>query len=118
MGGFKSRLSRYLNGNKRAHWHIDYLLERASIRGIILCETDDRTECIIARALQSQFDSIPHFGSSDCKCNSHLFFATDEIKSGIMAELNSLGMRPRLARDLIWCKEQPVTGMRGEVGKR
>ena len=100
MGGLKSRLSRHLKENKKPHWHIDYLLQRASISGIILCETGDRVECNIAQALSHQFDSIPGFGSSDCQCRSHLFFAADEMKSTIMATLNSLSMEPRLTGDL------------------
>jgi len=98
MGGFKSRLRHHLNDNKRLHWHIDYLLQKASISSIILGETNDRAECAVAQALSRQFDSIPGFGSSDCKCQSHLFFATDEMKSTILAILKLLNIKPRLAR--------------------
>ena len=97
MGGFKSRLNRHLKSNKKPHWHIDYLLQKASISEIILCETNDRMECTIAQVLNGQFDSIPGFGASDCKCRSHLFLATDKMKPSIMATLSSLGMEPRLA---------------------
>ena len=100
LSGLKSRLSRHLKENKKPHWHIDYLLQRASISGIILCETGDRVECTIAQALSRQFDSIPGFGCSDCQCHSHLFFATGEMKSIIMATLSSLGVEPRLAQGL------------------
>ncbi len=93
MGGFKSRLNRHLKGDKKRHWHIDYLLEKASIVDIILYETKDRAECPIAQVLSCQFDSISGFGSSDCKCRSHLFFATDKMKSIIMATLNSLPIK-------------------------
>ncbi len=93
MGGFKSRLNRHLKSNKKPHWHIDYLLEKASIVDIILCETNDRVECTIAQALNGQFDSIPGFGSSDCKCRSHLFFATDKMKPTITATLDSLPIK-------------------------
>ena len=98
MGGFKARLSHHLKGSKKAHWHIDYLLSKASITGGILCETENRIECAIARALSHQFDSISGFGCSDCRCPSHLFFATDEnqMKLTIMATFNSLGIEPRL----------------------
>jgi len=98
MGGFKSRLNRHLQGNRKPHWHIDYLLNKASITGIILCETNDRVECTIAQALNDQFDSITGFGASDCQCRSHLFFSTDEMKASIMSILNRLGMQPRLSR--------------------
>ena len=92
MGGFKSRLSRYLGEDKKPRWHIDYLLSRSSISGIILCETEDRVECAIAQALSRQLDSIPGFGSSDCQCRSHLFFSADgsQMKSTMWATLNSL----------------------------
>jgi len=97
IGGFKSRLNRHLRSNKKPFWHIDYLLEKASVSEIILCETKDRAECTVAQALSHQFNSIPGFGSSDCKCRGHLFFAADEMKKSIMAILNSLGMEPKLA---------------------
>ena len=98
MGGLKSRLNHHLKGNKRPRWHIDYLLQRASITDIILCETEDRVECAIAQALSHQLDSIPGFGSSDCKCRSHLFFATDErqMKTKVMANINLLDIKPRV----------------------
>ena len=97
MGGFRARLNRHLKGNKRPHWHIDYLLSKAFIREIILCEANNRLECTIAQALSHQFDSIPGFGSSDCKCKSHLFFAADEMKSTILAILNRLDVKQRQA---------------------
>jgi Uri superfamily endonuclease len=100
MGGLKSRLSRHLQRNKKPHWHIDYLLQKAFISDVILCPTKHRVECTIAQALSHQFDSIPGFGSSDCRCRSHLFFATEEMKPAIMAILTPLGIAPRLAQDL------------------
>ena len=100
MGGLESRISRHLTNSKKHHWHIDYLLDKASISGVILCETEARTECTIARALNHQLDSITGFGSSDCRCQSHLFFATNErqMKSTTITALNSLDMSPRLLR--------------------
>jgi len=98
MGSFKSRLNRHIKRNKKAHWHIDYLRQRASINDVILCETGSRVECAIARSLSRQFDFIPGFGSSDCKYRSHLFFASDEeqMKSKVMANISRLGIKPRL----------------------
>ncbi len=100
MGGFTSRLNRHLKQNRKPLWHIDYLLQKANISGIALCETDDRVECVIAQALSHQFDCIPGFGSSDCKCLSHLFFSADEnqMKQTILATLNSLPISKRIHR--------------------
>jgi len=97
MNGLKSRLSRHLRKDKKRHWHIDYLLDRASIIDVAVHETAARTECAIAGILDSSFESVPGFGCSDCRCRSHLFFNTDEkllrwgIESAITAiPLNSL----------------------------
>ena len=96
MSGLKSRLGYHLKKSKKRHWHIDYLLEKATIVDISVCETRERSECVIARALSSQFDSIPNFGSSDCRCRSHLFFNTDEgqMRAGIKAAIASLAVSP------------------------
>jgi len=96
MGGIKGRLGRHLRQNQKRYWHIDYLLDKASIDEAIVCETGERAECEIAHALGAQFDCIPNFGSSDCKCQSHLLFSGEAMKPKIMATLDSLGLRPRL----------------------
>ena len=92
MGGVKSRVSRHLRRDKKPHWHIDYLLEKASVVDISVCQSEDRVECTIAQALGSQFDSIPGFGSSDCRCRSHLFFTAEErhIKTAVKSILTSM----------------------------
>ncbi len=100
LGSLESRLSRHLQRDKKLRWHIDYLLQKASINNIIICETEDRIECTIAQALSRKFDSIPGFGSSDCKCASHLFFTTEKMEQEIITVLNSLGMKPRLVEDI------------------
>ena len=51
MNGLKARLDRHLRGDKKLHWHIDYLLQEATISNIVICETGDRIECAIARTL-------------------------------------------------------------------
>jgi len=95
MGGFKARLRHHLKDNKKTHWHIDYLLEKASVISLILCQTTDRAECAIAQAISGRFDSIPGFGSSDCRCRSHLFLAANEMTSTISAAINQLGYEIR-----------------------
>lgn len=80
--GIKARVGRHLREDKKRHWHIDYLLERAEIIGIFV---GDKPECSIAGHLESRFDLIKGFGSSDCRCRSHLFFCPDEdeLRTGI-----------------------------------
>ena len=80
MNGFKARLAHHLRNSRRPHWHIDYLLKEAKLLDIILCPSEQRMECFLAQALAEEFQSIPNFGASDCKCRSHLYFANDKEK--------------------------------------
>lgn len=74
LGGIKARVERHIKKkNKRKFWHIDYLLEYANVERVLIIK-DMRLECYIARMLQKfGFKHIPSFGSSDCRCRSHLF---------------------------------------------
>ena len=51
MNGLRHRLSRHIRKEKKKHWHIDYLLERAAIIDVAVHETDRKSECAIAAAL-------------------------------------------------------------------
>jgi|GEM_PF-366636 Uri superfamily endonuclease len=73
--GMRSRLDRHLKGVKRLHWHIDYLLRYADIDAIIYGQCRRDEECALANQLSSIFQSVPSFGSTDCRCSSHLFFS-------------------------------------------
>ena len=76
LGGFKSRINRHLTEDKKPKWHIDYLLNEARVLQVILYETEQRLECLLSQALTNELPFIPDFGSSDCQCRSHLYFAT------------------------------------------
>lgn len=93
LAGFKARLNRHLTKNKKPKWHIDYLLNEAEIREIILFQTVKRLECLLSQALGGELTSIPHFGCSDCHCKSHLFFSTDKdsLVETITASITRLG---------------------------
>ena len=80
LNGIEPRVNYHLRKNKKPRWHIDYLLGEASIKRIVLYETEGRLECILAQALSKEFPSIPGFGSSDCKCQSHLYFECGSAK--------------------------------------
>ena len=78
MNGLKRRIDRHLKKQKRLHWHIDYLLEKASIEEIICIETENKIECELAQRLGNILAWVPGFGASDCKCKSHLYFAKNK----------------------------------------
>ena len=74
-GGLAPRLSRHLRMAKKRHWHIDFLLARASVSTIVCAVTTEKFECDFARRLTASLSAIPGFGASDCGCPSHLFYA-------------------------------------------
>ena len=96
LGGFRSRLNRHLRTDKKPHWHIDYLLEKAELDAIITGETQEKTECMISRELAQRFDSMPGFGASDCRCSSHLFFGADDMRTTVVSAFEGVGLEPKL----------------------
>jgi len=86
-GGLAARLHRYTSGPRNNHWHIDYLLEHARVIGALFRADDDRRECNWARWVGEWTPRrIPRFGSSDCRCESHLFFVGNRKKTEEMAQ--------------------------------
>ena len=76
-GGLWSRIKRHLTRCKKKFWHIDYLLasgNKCHIEAIIVIPCL-RVEHELAATLSKVADGIVKgFGSSDCKCPSHLMF--------------------------------------------
>ena len=74
-GGLAARLSHHLNLAASPHWHIDYLRPHTDVREIWYGRTRPRAEHQWALALsQIRGAGMPihGFGSSDCRCPSHL----------------------------------------------
>ncbi len=77
QGGLLPRLGRHLRSEKKLRWHIDYLLRHARIVEIRWHVGPERLECTWARAIGQSSAPRPlfrGFGSSDCRCPSHLFY--------------------------------------------
>jgi sugar fermentation stimulation protein A len=77
MGGLGARINRHLRKQKKIWWHIDYLLQKGRVRGVMSAVTNERLECQLADGLGHAFNNYPGFGSSDCHCQSHLFFSVE-----------------------------------------
>jgi len=76
MGGFGRRIPRYLSAHRKVKWHIDYLLEKAHIIGVLLIPSEERIEEEIAFRLARTdgiLESIRGFGASDSRNRTHLF---------------------------------------------
>jgi Uri superfamily endonuclease len=75
--GLKSRIERHLRKNKKHFWHIDYFLKYGKVVDIYLYPENEKTECEInqrALALNNAKLIMPKFGSSDCRCSTHLVY--------------------------------------------
>ena len=76
-GGLEARLARHRRRAKKLRWHIDYLLEHARLVEVWSTASTDRLECLWAQAaleLPGGEIPVPGFGSSDCRCPSHLIY--------------------------------------------
>jgi len=76
FGGLASRIRHHLRGTDRPHWHADYLHRAAKPEEAWISEQEDRREHNWASILD-RWDATevpaPGFGSSDCRCRTHLF---------------------------------------------
>ena len=77
MNGLEARAARHLRAAKSLHWHIDYLLQHARVIRVDLFPGRERQECQLnqrALALPGAKVVAPGFGSSDCRCVTHLVY--------------------------------------------
>jgi Uri superfamily endonuclease len=88
-GGLQARLARHQRGSenssqssssqrgKKLHWHIDYLLQRGQLIEVWSVVSEERLECKwseVARGLSGAQVPVRGFGSSDCRCLTHLIY--------------------------------------------
>ncbi|MGM0444767.1 MAG: GIY-YIG nuclease family protein [Bacillota bacterium] len=77
-----SRIERHLSKEKKFHWHIDYLLDRAIIVEYAIFNAKKALECNMLNNLKESDNfkmPIKGFGSSDCACISHLLYSKEKI---------------------------------------
>ncbi|MFQ5543733.1 MAG: DUF123 domain-containing protein [Nitrospiria bacterium] len=75
--GLVSRIQRHLRREKKRRWHIDYLTVVAPVCAVWVDLTQKVTECERHRIVLERTGArvlIPKFGSSDCRCQSHLAY--------------------------------------------
>ena len=78
MANLSRRIQRHQRLRKRPHWHIDRLRPHTRFVAALPIRSSDRLECGLARAVDALASwSIPGFGCSDCRCESHLFGMAD-----------------------------------------
>lgn len=85
--GIERRVSRHATRHKTSRWHIDYLAAKADVVSRLLIPFGGKDmECVVAKALMNVDGAsviAKGFGSSDCKCASHLVYlgTSDELPS-------------------------------------
>lgn len=75
MKGLGQRIARHLRKKKRHRWHVDYLTAEAISITPVPIISGLRLECALAGSLrQIAGGTVKGFGSSDCRCEGHLFY--------------------------------------------
>jgi sugar fermentation stimulation protein A len=95
--GLTARIARHTRFRKKLHWHFDYLRQAADGLVALPIRSSRRDECSIAGGLSNTFHDGPRgFGSSDCRCRTHLFFSSkNPLEHESFHELlQSFRMRP------------------------
>ncbi len=76
-GGLRARCAHHMKVARKPHWHVDYLRAVTRLQAIWLTQDPQPREHQwaeqMARAQEARIPS-PGFGSSDCRCVSHLSF--------------------------------------------
>lgn len=97
MGGISARVRRHMRQtkDKKIHWHIDHLLLHARAIDFVAARGRGRKECKVSAALQTRLSSIKGFGSSDCDCESHLFFSPDfdDLRRAVFESFKECGAK-------------------------
>jgi Uri superfamily endonuclease len=74
--GLEPRVRRHLGKEKKLRWYVDYLLRRARVVEVKRYRGGRLSECVLSRKVERLPGSdviAPGFGSSDCRCPTHLF---------------------------------------------
>ncbi|HBC58031.1 MAG TPA: hypothetical protein DCZ03_12760, partial [Gammaproteobacteria bacterium] len=78
-GGIAGRLKHHLQPSRRPRWHIDYVRLHAPLMGVWFANGQRNLEHQWAATLRGHAalsEPMQGFGASDCRCHTHLFFAS------------------------------------------
>ena len=76
-GGLKARIAHHIRISERPRWHIDYLRTATHLKELWYSYDHRPREhqwADIISSVRGMTVPFPGFGSSDCKCKSHLYF--------------------------------------------
>ena len=79
--GLAHRLHRHIHGASKLHWHIDYLRPHIRVLDWHTYAEGVQPECQLNQLLMATGEVVvPRFGSSDCRCSSHLLHFLAECR--------------------------------------
>ncbi len=109
-GGVRARVKRHCRIHKPPHWHIDYIRPVVELIEVWYTYDPKKREHQWADILM-RIDGVEWplegFGSSDCKCESHLFFFTSPIT--IKGFRNWVEQKFPNQHKVEWTEGQPIT---------
>jgi len=115
--GLSSRVARHLrsigmkNRRKKNHWHIDYLSAVAVEASAYPIASYRNLECDLAKGLaEIGGKPVEGFGSSDCRCGSHLFYFEDPLPPKDSWQFVDLVLRFRHLEFSDWNRSPSVPG--------
>jgi len=83
-GGVPARLKHHSKVSKRPHWHLDYLRAATEFYQAHALYSSERKECEWAAMMAKSVavsQPMKGFGSSDCRCSTHLFYFSSRLKA-------------------------------------
>ncbi|MFW9960078.1 MAG: DUF123 domain-containing protein [Candidatus Thorarchaeota archaeon] len=103
----ENRIRRHFRKEKRAHWHIDALLQYpTNLQAAIWAECLDSMECEVAQSIEKIDEFVPGprgFGASDCtnQCTTHLFHSikSEKVQDLVIQAFIELHLEPRITVD-------------------
>ncbi len=86
--GLDKRIKRHLEDSKKRFWHIDYFLTNAAtaVEKVFYKQAPKDLECETAAYLMQHGIPVWGFGSSDCRCKSHLLRISDRKIAGLLSD--------------------------------
>lgn len=98
QNNLEKRIARHRSRKKKLRWHIDYITidDKVLVDGVCAYDLPKEYECRLARLLEKiSQKAVRGFGSSDCRCSSHLFKMSKTIEDICKSVSRAFGTRPR-----------------------
>ena len=118
MNGLQGRIRRHLRQDKKLHWHIDRLTASARISEVWWLASAERWECRWAEAIARKGgEAVARgFGSSDCRCPTHLLRLEDA--AGLADTRKRFYQDARAGRHGVWVADEKQNSQSFELRER